>query len=76
MKYYLPMLFRSLGLSPRLALLAGGIEMTLKIACTVVEMMIIDTAGRRLTLIVGAAVMAFSMMVRESTLDINQSLDH
>jgi len=63
MKYYLPTLFRALGLSPRLSLLAGGIESTLKIGCTVVEMLIIDKAGRRLTLSLGAAVMAFSMMV-------------
>ena len=51
MKYYLPTLFRALGLSPRLSLLAGGIESTLKIGCTVVEMLIIDKAGRRLTLV-------------------------
>ncbi|KAK3316642.1 general substrate transporter [Apodospora peruviana] len=63
MKYYLPMLFEALGLSPRLSLLAGGIESTLKIACTVVEMLIIDKAGRTLTLTLGAAVMAFSMMI-------------
>ncbi|KAM7221767.1 putative quinate permease [Rhypophila decipiens] len=63
MKYYLPILFKALGLSPRTALLAGGIEMTLKIGCTVVEMLIIDNVGRRPTLTFGAAVMAFSMMV-------------
>ncbi|KAK3381986.1 general substrate transporter [Podospora didyma] len=63
MKYYLPALFRALGLSPRLSLLAGGIESTLKIGCTVLEMFIIDKAGRRLTLAVGAAVMAFALMI-------------
>jgi hypothetical protein len=63
MKYYLPTLFRALGLSTRLSLLAGGIESTLKIGCTVLEMLIIDRVGRRLTLTVGAAVMAFAMLV-------------
>ncbi|KAK3682083.1 general substrate transporter [Podospora appendiculata] len=63
MKYYLPVLFKALGLGARLALLAGGIESTLKIGCTVVEMLIIDKVGRRLTLAVGAAVMAFAMLI-------------
>lgn len=63
MKYYLPALFKALGLGSRLSLLAGGIESTLKIGCTVLEMLIIDRVGRRLTLVVGAAVMAFALMV-------------
>lgn len=63
MKYYLPTLFKALGLSTRLSLLAGGIESTLKIGCTVLEMLIIDRAGRRLTLTLGAAVMALAMLV-------------
>ncbi|KAK3331885.1 general substrate transporter [Cercophora scortea] len=63
MKYYLPVLFKALGLGARLALLAGGIESTLKIGCTVVEMLIIDRVGRKLTLAVGAAVMAFAMLI-------------
>lgn len=63
MKYYLPTLFRALGLSTRLSLLAGGIESTLKIGCTILEMLIIDRVGRRLTLTVGAAVMALAMLV-------------
>ncbi|KAK3937420.1 general substrate transporter [Diplogelasinospora grovesii] len=63
MKYYLPILFKALGLGTRLSLLAGGIESTLKIGCTVLEMLIIDKAGRRLTLAVGAAVMAFAMLI-------------
>ncbi|OIW24738.1 general substrate transporter [Coniochaeta ligniaria NRRL 30616] len=63
MKYYLPTLFKALGLSTRLSLLAGGIESTLKIGCTVLEMLIIDKVGRRLTLTVGAAVMAFAMLI-------------
>lgn len=69
MKYYLPVLFKALGLSPRVSLLAGGIESTLKIVCTVVEMLIIDKIGRRLTLAAGAAVMAFALMVSVCPLD-------
>jgi MFS family permease len=63
MKYYLPTLFKALGLSTRLSLLAGGIESTLKIGCTIIEMFVIDRAGRRLTLAVGAGVMAFAMLI-------------
>lgn len=63
MKYYLPALFRVLGLGRRLSLLAGGIESTLKIGCAIVEMLIIDGAGRRLTMSVGAGVMALGMLV-------------
>ena len=65
MKYYLPILFKALGLPTRLSLLAGGIESTLKIGCTIIEMLIIDRVGRRLTLVIGAAVMAFAMLVRD-----------
>jgi hypothetical protein len=64
MKYYLPALFKALGFNHRVSLLAGGIESTLKTGCTVIEMFIIDRAGRRLTLLVGAIVMAFALMVR------------
>ena len=64
MKYYLPTLFKVLGLGTRLSLLAGGIESTLKIACTVFEMLIIDILGRRVTLVFGCVVMAASMLVR------------
>jgi len=63
MKYYLPTLFAALGLGRRLALLAGGVESTLKIGCTLVEMAIIDRVGRRLTMVGGAVVMAVAMMV-------------
>ena len=63
MKYYLPTLFKALGLPTRLALMAGGIESTLKIGCAVLEMLIIDRIGRRLCLAIGAAVMAFAMLV-------------
>ncbi|KAK4195742.1 general substrate transporter [Triangularia verruculosa] len=63
MKYYLPLLFRALGLSHRVSLLAGGIESTLKIGCNVLEMLIIDRVGRRLTLVIGAVIMAFSLLI-------------
>ncbi|KAK4466449.1 putative quinate permease [Cladorrhinum samala] len=63
MKYYLPALFKALGLSHRVSLLAGGIESTLKIACNVIEMLIIDRVGRRLTLVIGAVIMAFALLI-------------
>ncbi|VBB79718.1 Putative transporter [Podospora comata] len=63
MKYYLPALFRALGLSHRASLLAGGVESTLKIGCNVLEMFIIDRVGRRLTLVIGAVIMAFSLLI-------------
>jgi hypothetical protein len=63
MKYYLPTLFKALGLGTRLALMASAIEMTLKIGFTIIEMLIIDRVGRRLTLVAGCAVMAFGMLV-------------
>ena len=63
MKYYLPTLFKALGLGTRLSLLAGGIESTMKIGCTILDALIIDRAGRRLTMAIGALIMAFSMMV-------------
>jgi Sugar (and other) transporter len=63
MKYYLPTLFTKLGLAHQLSLLAGGIESTLKIGCTILEMLVIDKFGRRPTLIIGCAVMALSMLV-------------
>lgn len=69
MKYYLPALFEALGFGHRASLLAGGIESTLKTGCTVVEMLIIDRAGRRGTLIAGAGIMAFSLMVSTSLRD-------
>jgi MFS family permease len=63
MKYYLPALFKALGFGHRVSLLAGGIESTLKTGCTVIEMLIIDRVGRRLTLIAGAIVMSFALLV-------------
>lgn len=64
MKYYLPALFKALGFNHRVSLLAGGIESTLKTGCTVLEMLIIDKVGRKITLVAGATVMAFALLVR------------
>ncbi|KAK4187063.1 general substrate transporter [Podospora australis] len=63
MKYYLPVLFKALGLGHRISLLAGGIESTLKIGCNVLEMLIIDKVGRRLTLVIGAVIMASALLI-------------
>lgn len=64
-KYYLPTVFLALGLSKDMSLMAGGIESTLKIGCTIIEMLIIDKLGRRKTLMLGAFVMAVAMLVSE-----------
>jgi hypothetical protein len=63
MKYYLPTLFKVLGLGTRLALMASAIEMTMKIGCTVIEMLIIDHVGRKVTLVAGCVVMSLGMLV-------------
>ncbi|KJZ76919.1 hypothetical protein HIM_03796 [Hirsutella minnesotensis 3608] len=63
MKYYLPTLLRALGVSTRLALMAGAIEMTAKIGMTVVEMWAIDVFGRRLCLVGGSLVMGLGMLI-------------
>lgn len=63
MKYYLPFLLESLGIFTHAALMIGAIEMTVKIAFTVLEMFIIDRFGRRNCLVAGCIVMAISMLV-------------
>ncbi|KAH7375446.1 ascus development protein [Plectosphaerella cucumerina] len=63
MKYYLPTLLKALGLETRVALMAGAVEMTLKIGFTVLEMFLIDRFGRRSCLIAGCAVMAVAMLI-------------
>nr|UPO70933.1 sugar (and other) transporter c20-309 [Hypoxylon sp. CO27-5] len=63
MKYYLPTLFAKLGLPTRVTLMAGGIESTLKIGMTVIEMLLIDRLGRRVTLTAGCAAMGFAMLI-------------
>jgi MFS family permease len=62
-KYYLPGLFQTLSLGHQLSLMISGIESTLKIGCTIIEMFIIDRFGRRVTIMAGCAVMAVSMLV-------------
>ena len=62
-KYYLPTVFLALGLSKDLSLMASGIESTLKIGCTIMEMLIIDKLGRKKTLLLGCAVMSLAMIV-------------
>lgn len=63
MKYYLPTLFRKLGLGNDLSLMVSGIESTLKIGCTLIEMAIVDRVGRRNTMVTGATVMGIAMLV-------------
>jgi hypothetical protein len=62
-KYYLPTVFLALGLSKDLSLMASGIESTLKIGCTIIEMLIIDKLGRKKTLLLGCLVMSLAMIV-------------
>jgi hypothetical protein len=64
-KYYLPTLFQKLSLEYHLSLLISGVESTLKIACTIIEMLIIDRFGRRATMITGCIVMTLAMLVGE-----------
>ena len=62
-KYYLPTIFIALGLSKDLSLLASGIESTLKIGCTIMEMFLVDRIGRRWTLLLGSGIMSVAMLV-------------
>jgi MFS family permease len=66
MKYYLPTLFKALGLGTRMALMASAMEMTFKIGFSVIEVLIIDRLGRKFTLILGCVVMAVGMLVGDS----------
>lgn len=63
MKYYLPTLLAGLGIGTRLALMAGAIEVTLKVGCSVLEMLVVDRWGRKGTLVIGCAAMAMGMLV-------------
>lgn len=63
MKYYLPSLLKALGVDTRLALMAGAVEMTIKIGMTIIEMWIIDRVGRKTCLIGGSSLMAIAMLV-------------
>ncbi|KAF2840780.1 general substrate transporter [Patellaria atrata CBS 101060] len=63
MKYYLPTIFMSLGLSHKISLMIGGIETTLKIGCTIIDMLLIDKFGRRLTLLGGIMLMILALLL-------------
>ncbi|KAF2453135.1 general substrate transporter [Lineolata rhizophorae] len=63
MKYYLPTNFMALGMDRQLALMAGGIESTLKIAWVIVDMFLIDRFGRRPALISGSFVMIIALLI-------------
>jgi MFS family permease len=63
MKYYLPAIFKALGIERKVALMIGGIESTLKIGCTIVDSWLVDRYGRRLTLVVSCVIMSFSLFV-------------
>ncbi|KAF2665862.1 general substrate transporter [Microthyrium microscopicum] len=63
MKYYLPQLFNKLGIGHPLSLLISGVESTLKIGCTIIEMFLIDMIGRRATMLGGITVMFFAMLI-------------
>jgi MFS family permease len=63
MKYYLPANFLALGLSKSLSLLASGIESTLKIGCTIIEVFMIDRLGRKGTLLLGSGIMSVALLV-------------
>ena len=63
MKYYLPTNFIALGLGKEMSLLASGIESSLKVGCTVIEMILIDRAGRKTTLVLGSIIMAVALLV-------------
>ena len=69
MKYYLPTNFLALGLGKDLSLLASGIESSLKVGCTVIEMLLIDRAGRKTTLVAGSAIMAIALLVSRCVID-------
>ncbi|KAF2278886.1 general substrate transporter [Westerdykella ornata] len=63
MKYYLPDIFKGLGIKRKTALLVGGVESTLKIAFTVFDSWLVDRFGRRLTLVVSCLVMGCSLFI-------------
>jgi len=63
MKYYLVPILMELGVKRQLALMMGGIESTLKIGCTIIEMYLIDRLGRRNTLVIGCLVMGAALAV-------------
>jgi hypothetical protein len=64
MKYYLPAIFKALGIERKTALLIGGLESTAKIACTIFDSWLVDRFGRTSTLVVSCFIMSFSLFVR------------
>ncbi|RYO82765.1 hypothetical protein DL764_009558 [Monosporascus ibericus] len=63
MKYYLPTLLAELGVSTRITLMVGGIESTLKIGMTIIDIFLIDRLGRRATLVGGCIAMGLGMLI-------------
>jgi MFS family permease len=61
--YYLPSNFLAAGTSKSLSLLASGLDGTVQVGCTIFGLYLIDRVGRRHALGVGAAIMAFSLLV-------------
>ena len=74
MKYYLPTNFIALGLGKELSLLASGIESSLKVGCTIMEMLLIDRLGRRKTLVLGSSIMTIALLVSRSSFHVDGCL--
>ena len=68
-RYYLPTNFIAAGTGKDLSLLASGIDGTVQVACTTAAMFIFDRIGRRHSLGIGAAIMAFCLMVNIKSLN-------
>ena len=62
-RFYLPTNFKAAGTSESLSLLASGIDGTVQVACTIAAMFIVDKFGRRHCLGIGAAIMAWCLLV-------------
>lgn len=62
-KYYLPIIFIALGLGKKVSLMASGIESSLKVGCSVLEVILVDKLGRRRSLLLGSAVMVVCLLV-------------
>lgn len=71
-RYYLPANFKAAGTSDEIALLASGIDGSVQVACTVVGLLLVDRVGRRHALGLGAALMAFCLMVGSIVLGVSK----